>query len=485
MESLKHLTVRLLHGTVTGAAICGVLGMVEAMIALVQHPFHRDPSILARMLWSDLKLGAALGLLAAVSLPLFCRRRDRRFPGLQIALLVIGLLGGLLVGINQSGGWPIRTAWALGVMLVLQQSGRSFTRTRFGWMSASFFTPLSSSFTVLVVIALSAASLLLPVIPNQLQLAGEISESKLDVSTLTAIIAANRREETEAPRNLLLINLPLCDYQRLSCGGYIRATSPGIDRLANEGLQLSQMRAELAGTPASDTAAMDFNQQLAMMATRLTSQGWRTSGLCAGRGAPSNPQISRGFQRFNDLERLSMRQASIASKVLRKYYRLPKPTPSTRQIVNHLLNQMNEARANNQRNFSYLELDHAWRPLNPEADLKNKFMPEGLRAADAFADPPNPEAQRSLRDAQTLAMDRTVSAVISSLIEQDLLEDTLVVICASSLSNPQLSPPLILRHSRSLPAGGKADSKGDMSGLPGALLAVLGGTDGLLQSARD
>jgi arylsulfatase A-like enzyme len=112
--------------------------------------------------------------------------------------------------------------------------------------------------------------------------------------------------------NLLLITVDALRADHLGCLGYVRSLTPGLDRLASEGVLFSQAIAHGPRSPASFPTILASIYQSATAEHRLPAgattlaevlnrHGYDTAGFCAG-----NVYISRyygyqrGFERFRD-----------------------------------------------------------------------------------------------------------------------------------------------------------------------------------------
>jgi len=270
--------------------------------------------------------------------------------------------------------------------------------------------------------------------------------------------------QAKAPQHLLVFNLLNGDSARFGYSGYARSTTPGIDLLANEGVIVRELKS-------AETQRLNFGK----LALQLNANGWQTQAISFGGGTGTNlSAIANCFRRFNLLDNLSMQNGTMAARVWRKLSGLPRPKASREQLVNHQLRPFNAAQAKQRRLFSYIELSHALEPLSPPDQLANQFMPEGLNAQSAFSTPANVEAQRSLQDAEFLAMDQVIASVVAALSDADFLEDTLVVICGSQVSNGDFATPLVMRNPRKLSAAKVISIPGaSANDLPSFLLNLI------------
>ncbi|MDP6850608.1 MAG: sulfatase-like hydrolase/transferase [Planctomycetota bacterium] len=427
---------KVLHSLGLGAVLAGFAGAIELIMAWGQHPHHFDPNVWASILPVYLFAGAALGWGAFIVSPVLTRRKDRsHHPGLQLAVLIF-LGGACTVLILDTHGDPaVRLGIVTGCALLAHQALRLVTRSALGWMIATLFSPLSTAIGLTALLLSAALAWVSPSIPGPY--AGPSGRQPFPSRTLN--------------QNLVLIQLPGVNQDSVSCFGYIRNTTPTIDRIASEGVLFANATSTSPATPSIAT-----NEIASHVAVNLRAGGWSTYGTLVGHSHGDPQKTLPGFSRFTDLSRSSLRQTLFVPKLRARilhWGQSSRNRPST--AVNHVIAWLTKRSPQDSPFFVSLELGSASPPHHPPLELESHFLPEGTTAKEAWATPPNPIAALALRDAEILEIDQAIRDLLDSLAHLDLLENTNIVICGSSLDSRSGSIPLILRCPANFSAGSK------------------------------
>lgn len=141
-------------------------------------------------------------------------------------------------------------------------------------------------------------------------------------STLAGLLACGGEPEASPPRieplparsNILLITVDTLRADHLSSYGYVRATSPVIDRLAAEGVRFDQAQVQWPKTTPSfasmftatynkdnqivRTAGQPVSCRFPMLAEMLQRQGYTTHAVVANGAVGSDFYFDQGFETF-------------------------------------------------------------------------------------------------------------------------------------------------------------------------------------------
>jgi arylsulfatase A-like enzyme len=291
----------------------------------------------------------------------------------------------------------------------------------------------------------------------------------------------------DAP-NVLLLILDTVRATELSVYGYERATSPGLEAVARDGIRFDRAIATAPWTLPSHASMftgfypheihVDWERTLdtkvPTVAERLSAAGYVTGGFVANTiyGAYLYG-LGRGFQRYRDYPRTVMNAlgtSSINRALLRRanplmktYYHFDRKTAAR---VNEELLQWLDGSVGQRPFFAFLNYFDAHMPYDPPAPFDMKFVSGPPPKRSVSTESPRqrtPEEIRGLRDAYDggiAYVDAQITQLLGTLERRGTLRKTVVIITADhgesfgehgflqhggSVYLPELHVPLIIR----------------------------------------
>jgi len=511
------LKKQIFHCALTGASFAGLAGLVDAACALHSGPYETDFGLFLSTLPSHLVVGAGIGLIAGLLLPLLSRRKDREAqPWLHAAILVlIGLTTAAILlkaqtewlpqalsptsmpSIMLSGQILLGGLLAYGVLYFLALS-------KYGWRLATFFAPLSQAVLLAAITLFAGLSSLVPLQPAAF--------------TPQAQSSANSKSP-----NVLLVVLDTVASSHLGCYGYYRPTSPALDSFASESVLFEKAfsaapwtlpshaslftglhatthhtgwehpRLEGIGFPWQQDPATNFHT----LAEELSLRGYQTHGASDKSWLTADSGLLQGFSQYTDFSINSPQQNMLLPGYLGRTFgppfgaSLPDDKGGAR-VVDATLNWLDTGRDSTRPFFAFMNLNEAHDPYIPPAHLRSCFLPEGV-TIEASIDLPQgpisrknllcglrheekqePEILRALYDAEILYQDGLLDILFQGLRELEIMENTLVIVTADhgeefgeqnqryghqgTLADRLLHVPLIMRYPTMLPAGKRVHS---------------------------
>jgi arylsulfatase A-like enzyme len=528
------MSARLLHSALLGAMLASVSAFLELLCVLSTYPYQRDYGIYLRWLPYHLAVGAGLGLLAALVLPLCSRAKHReRHYGMHLASLILaggftGVLGMLRLANRISYG-PLGLDLALCVAcgLVLYLVLYAYARSRLSWLLTGFTTPWFSGVSLVLLFGFGLVSAWLPPLAAHQEQALAPLDSPL---------------EKTAP-NVLLVVLDTVAANHLGTYGYMRATSPELDRLALESVLFEQAFAAAPWTLPSHASIFTglhptthgtgwqhprlhdgqaslpglADYDFLTLSEELQRRGYQTCGVSEKSWLTDRHGLTQGYSNYYDYripsvpERLFLPTVvnKIAGKLGRPLLKLRGPDKGGQRVVKTALGWLADERVRKQKQpfFMFLNLNEAHSPYLPPKGFEDaaSFLPAGYAVQDLEAGyfghakdrktfnlgdrdllDHEVEIQQALYDGLILYQDQLLGQLFQGLRDMQLMEDTLIVITADhgeefneqgrfghqlTLADRLLHVPLIMRYPSLLPAGTRVP---DMVSLVDIFPTVLG-----------
>lgn len=482
---------RILHGLLLGAAWCALAGLVESAVLMLQHPFDRHPGIWLAAWPLYAGGGVLLGVVAGAVLPLLTRRREwSSLPGVYLVGILLGAVAAVLWWPLFDLALPARLGSAALVALAVQQGLRLAAASRWGWLAASLFTPLSAVALLALTLIAGVAGALAPVLQGSRTLP-------------TAAIG-----EVRAPTDLLVVVLRGVGAAHLGCYGYYRPTSPRLDGVVRDGVLYSSA---FAASPSAEHArdsllGLPLGQAAAAGSVALTERLRLAGFQVAGVGAADRVADARGgLLGFTSYTDPSLELPEERLYLRRRWRELSPPgAPPLGEgeaAVGAALDWLGNRRDPARRFFLLLDLPEALPPYVPPPELREHFLPGGPGLADPASEDPSSgglDTERALYDAEILSQDQALGQLLDGLADLDLLEGTLIVLVGDTGScfhphHPESAPraaldcltrvPLALRMPRELPAGTRVGRSVSCADLAPTLLRFLSLADPL-EAAR-
>ncbi|MCP4859909.1 MAG: sulfatase [Planctomycetes bacterium] len=468
----------LLQGALMGGCLAGWASLLEACVVFADFPYQTDSALWARLLPSYLGVGAGLGLLCALVLPLLSTKKARESNyNLHLGILILAGAVAVVCVIEARFGWmspSTRTTSPAALMtfgavllgsLVVYAVLYFLARTRFGWMMSCACSGVVAVVGLVGLAVFAVGALLRPVSPAQLAAEQQMAAP------------------AEAP-NVLFVVLDTLRADHLGAYGYHRATSPNLDALAAEGVlfenafsaapwtlpshasmftglhatthgtgwehpRLSDGRATIEGK-----IAYDFHT----ISEELGERGYQTVGVSEKSWLTYDVGLTQGFENYFDYSIPRLIDNMFASRLKRFGRRGPKggtsyPNNADKggaRVVDTALHWLKDGRMRDEDRpfFIFMNLNEAHHPYLPPAEYWEHFMPEGIALEDTLpptlpADPldehniilgtleltPEREAMyKSLYDAEILYQDMLLGRLFDGIREMELMEDTLIVV---------------------------------------------------------
>lgn len=479
---------RLRHGILLGAAWCALAGLLECVVLVHRQPFQREPGIWLEAWALYAGAGGLLGVLSVLCLPLLTRPREwRALPGIYLAGVLGGIACGMLLWARLELTGATRVAACVAAAVAVQQVLRAAASSRWGWLFASLFMPVSALLLLSLTLAAGLVGRAMP------PLAGPWTAGTPPPPA------------AEAPANVLVVCLNGVGAGSLGGFGYYRPTSPRLDALAAEGAIYRAAhaaspapvaaRAALLGVPdgAADGGRDHGDSPGLPLPERLRQAGFLTAGIGPVQGALTPAGGPLGFVAYFAPAATPPAELLFLRRCWRALLPPPVPPLAADQAVATALVWLDRRARTSHPWFLWLELDQALPPYLPPPELRETFLPEGADPARVASGEPRDAAElevlRALHDAEILDQDRALGRLIDGLRDRDLLEETLLVVVADTGTcfhphrfdeTPRASlgcltrVPLMIRLPRAVPAGTLSDRLVSADALPPTLLAFLG-----------
>jgi hypothetical protein len=503
------MRARLRHGVLLGAFSSALVLAVEIFGSW---PHAEEAALALRWLPAYCAAGATLGALAALLAPWFAGPLAReRGPGVLLfgTLLAFAILGGTwLPSLLRNGALPslawgiLGTGSAVGVHLL----GVAAASARSAWLAGPLLAPFTAAAGLLAIAALTGLAVL--------------------------ILPADRNGKNPPPHaagagrpfNVAIVILDGARARNFGAYGSFRAASPRFDTLAEQGVLFNNA---FTTTPDHAEAIADLlggERSLAAECTALGWQTWACSADPAFSSASDEPASAAwtGFSRVEDLL-VPPLPARLALARLVDGLRSRVQPPAHHRPADLVVQRALALIAGRDPERPFLAVVHGTDllpPHDPPPELRDRFLPEGLAAADLEPErlPQDPlrlalaergeihigereaEALHSLYDAELLALDQALGAFADGLLDLGVLEDTLLVVTAdhglllgddggrlghaNSVHDSVLRVPLLLRLPQRLPAGASVAALVSLEDLAPAIRALRdGGEESLLLHA--
>lgn len=477
------------HGLLLGA-FAGLAALFGEIVA--QLPAAEEAGLALR--WAPIYAlaGAALGAAAALLAPLLSSRAAReRGPGILLLGTIAAwaiLAGTFLAPLLSDKGLPRLAPAILGVGLAAGAHllGLAAAGSASAWRVECFVSAFGATAGLCL--------LLLPAALGALLLPGR------EPGATQAARGADR------PLNVVLVVLEGVRADHLGCLGSFRAASPRFDALAGESVLFE--RAFAASPDHEESLARLLGDPAAPLAPDLAAAGWQTWSVAAG---PTTPP---GFDR-----RVDVLDGSLPERLLlvrwfdraRARFTVISPSRPADRVVERAL-ALAATRDPARPFFLLARLSDTAPPYDPPAELRDRFLPDSLSSADLqrevrdqdalrlalleqgtlTASPQEAQAFAALYDAEILAQDAALGALVDGLLHLGLLEDALLVVVsdhgvrfgeeggllgsAGSLHDAVLRVPILLRLPRLLPAGTRALGLVSLDDVAPAIRAVIAGS---------
>ena len=329
-----------------------------------------------------------------------------------------------------------------------------------------------------------------------------------------------------ASPNVLVIVLDTVRADHLSGYGYARATSPNVDRIAQQGVLFENAISTSSWTLPSHASLLtgqfpfehgatlnNLDSRLPTLGEQLQLHGYRTAAFSANLLYFTEKEgFGRGFIRFEgpfhsiaDMAFRTVYGRKFERFVLRRLGFEDIPARKRASDVTHAFLRWAE-RDPGQPFFAFLNLFDAHTPYLPPQPYRNRFSkqpnPGGLINWHMFRPWPEltPEQLQSEMDAYDGAiayMDDQVGALLTALQKQEIGRNLLVVITAdhgeafgehrfgehrlidhrNSLYRALVRVPLIIWWPGHLPAGARVERPVSIASVPATVMDLVGAAD--------
>ena len=470
----------LLHGVLMGGCLAGWASLLEACSVYASFPYQTDPALWAKLLPAYLGIGAGLGLLCALVLPLLARKKARESQhNLHLGILILAGALTLVAIIEARFGWMspgTRTTsptalmifgaialTGLGIYFLLAQ----LAKTALGWMMASVTSGLVAVAGLIVLAALAIGALLRPVAP----------------AALTA--AAEMTAPSHSP-NVLFVVLDTVRADHLGAYGYHRATSPNLDALAAEGVLFENafsaapwtlpahasiftgLHATTHGTgwehPRLSDGRADIGETVSYnfhtLAEELGQRGYQSVGVSEKSWLSYDVGLTQGFENYFDYSIPRLVDHMFLSRLKRFGRRGPKnaaPYPRKAdkggaRVVDTALHWLEDGRMRDSERpfFMFMNLNEAHHPYLPPEGYWGHFLPDGIALEDTLPDvlpaeplnehdiilgtleltPDRKAMYQSLYDDEIRYQDMLLGRLFDGVQELGLTEETLIIVVA-------------------------------------------------------
>lgn len=292
---------------------------------------------------------------------------------------------------------------------------------------------------------------------------------------LCLVTACGSEVRKEVPRNLLFVVFDTTRADHLGCYGYDRrATSPTLDRLAQQGLLVTDAYAHSSLTPVSAGSFLSgtlpyehgvrslfvvgkeaLDAEVPSMFEMLRQSGRKTAGFVSAKPMGHQYALDRGFDHYDD----DWSQIKQSFGIARFADAPQRPGDLTTDLA---LDWMNREGSEPFAMMVHLFDAHDSSFVPPESFLDEHLgfaYPKGLGRNPANFPAQNIEQVQDLYDAEIRFMDLQLERLIDGLRELGVEEQTLIVVLADHgesfgehgyfthgwLSQEQLRVPLVLR----------------------------------------
>jgi arylsulfatase A-like enzyme len=325
--------------------------------------------------------------------------------------------------------------------------------------------------------------------------------------------------------NVLLIVLDTVRADHLSVYGYSRPTTPGLERLASEGVVFEQALAPAPWTLPSHATLFTglypsqhhagrlhprLDAHLTTLPEILHEQGYQTVGFSNNTWVSRATNFDQGFDDFEDFRGIWRIWRSLSRLTVVQAYHVFWPTQlhgdhsGGAGVTNKAIRRWFDSRHDPERPFflfiNYLDAhfpyhapDPYWRKFVEPAHLTLATELLGAKAQDDADWTPPPirwdatkwGALTDLYDGEVFYLDAMLTELFDDLRARNLWDDTLVVVTSDhgehlgehglflhrfSVYEPTLRIPMIMRLPGKLPAGQRFD---DWVGLPDVFPTIL------------
>jgi arylsulfatase A-like enzyme len=470
----------LLQSVLMGACLAGWASLLEACFVFSSFPYQTDSTLWAKLLPAYLGVGAVLGLLCALVLPLLSRKKARETQyNLHLGLLILAGAITLVALIEARFGWMspgTRTTSpsalltfaaiglaGLGIYFLLTQ----LAKTALGWMFASLCSGLVAVTGLIVLAVVAVGAHFRPVTPAQL--------------------AANA--SMTAPGNspnVLFVVLDTVRPDHLGAYGYHRATSPNLDALAAEGVlfenafsaapwtlpshasMFTGLHATTHGTgwehPRLSDGRADIGDKISYnfhtLAEELGQRGYQTTGVSEKSWLSYDVGLTQGFENYFDYSIPRLIDQLFISRLQRFGRRGPReeatyPRETDKggaRLVDTALHWLEDGRMRdtNRPFFLFMNLNEAHHPYLPPKGYWGHFLPDGFALEDTLPDvlpaeplnehdiilgtleltPERKAMYQSLYDDEIRYQDMLLGRLFDGVQQLGLTEETLIIVVA-------------------------------------------------------
>jgi arylsulfatase A-like enzyme len=285
--------------------------------------------------------------------------------------------------------------------------------------------------------------------------------------------------------NVLLIIMDSVRASHLSCYGYLRETSPVIDRIAREGvlyekaISVSSWTLPVHGSlftglyPSTHGLMVSKDalpDDLPTLATQLKSQGYQTASFSNNPYISDITKLTKGFDRVEDLWRVSKPhgiERKKISKIKEKLERFGSPAEPLIWMISYLqrIRSIWKRRKNEQDNGAHLAnekiaswLQEVWdrskpffiyvnymethEPYNPPSSYQRRFMPkrysplrvarvgnqESILKRNARRRLQDLEILRALYDGEIGYLDSKIGELLDFIDSMGIMDETVIII---------------------------------------------------------
>jgi len=506
---------RLIFAAGAGAVMGAACGLAESMLGFVQQPAAETWGAELPAFALAMAIYAPIGTVVALVWACLLARVDGRSFGRCVrvltALSLVWLFGGVVlnrqllpsmthpISIVTTALWTLGFG-AMGYRVWAGRAGRAGGELRLGRLGIA-----------VVAVAMLAALMGLP---------SFLEEKPVRIDGVQPQVAAGAKRP-----NVVLIVLDTVRADHLSVYGYSRPTTPGLERLASEGVVFEQALAPAPWTlpshatlftglyPAQHHAGRlhpRLDGHLTTLPEILREQGYQTVGFSNNTWVSRATNFDQGFDDFEDFRGIWRVWRSLSRLTAVQIYHWVKPTQlhgdysGGAGVTNVAIRRWFNARRDQDRPFflfiNYLDAhfpyhapDPYWRKFVEPARLELATELLDTKAQDDADWTPPPikwdakkwGALTDLYDGELFYLDAMLTELFDDLRARNLWDDTLVVVTSDhgehlgehglflhrfSVYEPTLHIPMIMRLPGRLPAGKRFD---DWVGLPDVFPTIL------------
>lgn len=489
---------RVIFAAGAGGVVGAACGLAESILAFLPQP--AEETWLAEL--------PAFAVAMAIYAPI----------GMVVALVWAGLLGGIDAR-SFSRRVPALTALSMAWLFVGVAVNRSFL--------PSITHPLSIAFTLLWTVALLWAIYRVWARPGLSAAGADVRLGRVALAVLGTVLAgvllllpsmrsAQRGGAGGAQMagggakrpNVLLIVLDTVRADHLSVYGYARSTTPGLERLAREGVTFEQALAPAPWTLPSHATLFTglypvqhhsgrfhprLDQHLTTLPELLHAQGYQTVAFSNNTWISRATNFHQGFDHFEDFRGIWRVWRSASRLLAVQVYRVFRPAQlhgdhsGGAGVTNQAIRRWFNAQHDPSRPFllfiNYLDAHFPYHPPDPywrkfvepaHLALATELLDDKAQDDADYTPPPikwEPAkwgALTDLYDGELFYLDAMLTELFDDLRQRGLYDDTLVVITSDhgehlgehdlflhrfSVYEPTLRIPLLMRLPGRLPAG--------------------------------